>query len=67
MVEAQTVHNVDCKEEGHGQHLCFLMYDGFHYSQPADYKAMVRDAEFRCQNCARTAHKAEHVCAPVPL
>ncbi len=43
------------------------MYDGFHYSHREEYKAMVRDAEFLCQNCGRTAKGANSLCEPLKL
>ncbi len=60
-------HNPSCKSEGHDKHLCSLMYDGFHYSHREEYKAMVRDAEFLCQNCGRTAKGANSLCEPLKL
>jgi hypothetical protein len=67
MAEPKAEHNTECDSPEHGQHLCYLMYDGFHYSHPAEYKAMVKDAEFRCQNCPRTAKHAENLCVPIKL
>ena len=67
MSETQLEHNAKCDDPNHSKHLCFLMYDGFHYSHRAEYKEMVKDAAFRCQNCGRTAKLAEHLCAPVDL
>jgi hypothetical protein len=43
------------------------MYDGFHFTHPAEYKAMVQDAQYRCQNCGRTAHQRDQLCNPAPL
>jgi len=67
MAEQTLPHNEACQHPGHTKHLCFLMHDGFHYSQKEQYKAMVQNARFRCQNCARTAANAENLCAPVEL
>ena len=67
MAEKQMKHNADCTSQGHPDHLCHLMYEGFHFSNPHEYKAMVQDAQFRCQNCGRTAKKGEHLCVPVAL
>lgn len=67
MVEKQMEHNVDCTSEGHGTHLCHLMCEGFHLSHPQDYKEIVQDASFRCQNCGRTAGKSDNLCEPIAL
>lgn len=67
MAEKQIEQNVECQSEGHDKHLCHLMCDGFHFSHPQEYKEMVQDAQFRCQNCGRTANKSEHLCEPIEL
>jgi hypothetical protein len=43
------------------------MYEGFHYSRKDEYRALVQDAHFRCENCGRTARSADNLCAPVEL
>lgn len=67
MAEKQIEQNVACQSEGHDEHLCHLMYDGFHFKHPEEYKEMVQDAQFRCQNCGRTANRPEHLCEPIEL
>lgn len=56
-----------CDGTKHKGHLCFLMYEGFHFKQKDEYRRMVQDAHYRCQNCGRTAKEAENLCAPVDL
>ena len=67
MAEEKASHNTTCGVEGHKEHLCFLMYEGFHYSRKDEYRALVQDAHFRCENCGRTARSADNLCAPVEL
>jgi hypothetical protein len=67
MTEQKMEHNVECKSPAHEKHLCHLMYEGFHYSHPQEYKEKVQNAQFRCQNCSRTANQEEDLCAPVAL
>ena len=67
MAEKQMEHNAECASQGHNTHLCFLMYEGYHFDHPGEYKQIVQDAQFRCQNCGRTAHQSNQVCNPVPL
>ena len=67
MSEQKMSHNADCPDESHNKHLCHLMYEGFHFDHPQEYKQMVQNAQFRCQNCGRTANKSENLCAPIAL
>jgi hypothetical protein len=67
MSEAKMEHNESCTKDMHKEHLCFLMYEGFHFKNKEEYKTLVQDAQFRCQNCGRTAKSAENLCEPVDL
>ena len=67
MAEKQMEHNTECTSQGHNKHLCFLMYEGYHFDHPSEYKEMVQDARFRCQNCGRTAHRSDQLCMPIAL
>ena len=67
MSENQIEQNAGCKSEGHNKHLCHLMYEGFHFKHPEEYKEIVQDAQFRCQNCGRTAKCDENLCEPIAL
>lgn len=63
-----TSHNETCPSDRHKEeHLCFLMYGGFHLAHPDKYRDMVQDARFRCEHCSRTAAKAESLCKPVAI
>ncbi|MBN1807359.1 MAG: hypothetical protein JW837_19085 [Sedimentisphaerales bacterium] len=52
---------------GHSGHLCYLNNIGMHYSSPADYKALVKDAKYLCKVCGRVAAKKNNLCKPVQL
>jgi len=67
MTEKKLEHNADCASQAHDKHLCFLMYEGYHFDHPGEYKEIVQDAQFRCQNCGRTAHRSDQVCKPIAL
>jgi hypothetical protein len=56
-----------CPEFEHEQHLCHLLYAGFHKSNKEEFKKMVQDARFRCDFCGRTAKNANNLCKPVEL
>ena len=68
MAEGKEVaNNESCPSDVHNGHLCFLMSEGFHYNSKDAYKEMVQDAQYRCQNCGRTAKSEKNLCDPVPL
>ena len=52
---------------GHDEHLCFLQNLGFALQDPEEYKTLVRNAKFMCQQCGRAAAKKENLCKPVKL
>jgi len=52
---------------GHGKHLCYLHNLGFHLSEPEEYRALVKNSKYVCNNCGRAAAKAENLCKPVKL
>ena len=67
MAEEMKVQNENCVSNGHDEHLCFLRYEGFHYKNKEAYKEIVQDAQYRCQNCGRTARSDTNLCEPVNL
>ena len=67
MAEEQMEHNESCSNDAHNKHLCFLMCEGFHYNDKDAYKEMVQDAQYRCQNCGRTAKSEINLCEPIAL
>lgn len=56
-----------CQSATHDEHLCSLQYAGWHYGHKAEYKALVQDAAFLCENCGRTAKSAGNLCKPLEL
>ena len=67
MAEQKILDNENCTNNLHNEHLCFLMCEGFHYKNKEVYKQMVQDANYRCQNCGRTAKSENNVCEPIAL
>ncbi len=58
----------DCaKPDAHKKHLCFQMYEGIHLKDPDTYRAIVQNAQYRCEMCSRTACEAQHLCHPVKI
>ena len=56
MTDKQIKDDTDIALQRPAKHLCSLMHEGFHYSPPDEYKQMVQNACFRCENCGRTSH-----------
>jgi len=50
---------------GHEKHLCKLVVGD--QVGVEELKPLVRDPNFICSVCGRTANKAENLCAPEPL
>ena len=67
MAEQKVEHNEHCTSGAHDEHLCFLMCEGFHYKNKDAYREMVQDAQYRCQNCGRTAKSEKNLCEPIAL
>jgi hypothetical protein len=67
MAEEKCSDNKSCGSDSHNEHLCFLMYEGFHFKDKEGYKEMVQNAQYRCQNCGRTAKSEQNLCDPIPL
>ena len=58
---------VDMPHTGHEKHLCFLHNIGFVQSNLEEYKKLVKEAQYVCQNCGRTAASADNLCKPEKL
>lgn len=67
MAEEKMTHNTECKSELHHQHLCYMVSQGFHISDAAEYNALVEDPKFRCKHCGRAAKSADSLCEPTEL
>lgn len=52
---------------GHEKHLCLLQNTGYIKENLADYKNLVRNPQFVCKNCGRTAANDANLCAPEAL
>jgi len=52
---------------GHEKHLCYLNNLGFQQSDPEQYRAIIRNPKFFCENCGRSAANEKNLCRPVKL
>jgi len=64
---AEEQHNLDCKSESHTEHLCYMVSQGFHMSDADQYNELVKEPEFKCQRCGRSAKSANNLCVAVKL
>ncbi len=67
MAEETVKHNLECKNESHSRHLCYIISQGFHLSDEEEYKALLEDPKFKCQHCGRVANSKKNLCKPVKL
>lgn len=56
-----------CKDEAHSQHLCNLADQYFHINCAEQFRTLVKDAEFKCKFCGRTAKEGRSLCYPDEL
>ena len=60
-------HNTECCSENHDRHLCYLTSQGFHLSEPQEFKALTDDPKFQCKHCGRKAKSNQNLCVPDEL
>ena len=59
--------NAPCSRAGHSKHICTLADRYFHINCADEYRAMVKEPEFKCQFCGRTARSDKNLCYPTDL
>ena len=52
---------------GHDKHLCYLNNLRYQESNTEEYKNLIKNAEFFCQNCGRAAAGSKNLCKPVKI
>ena len=52
---------------GHDEHLCYLQNIGFLSKNLNDYKKLVKNAQYVCKACGRTAARDVNLCVPEKL
>ena len=57
----------DCCTGNHSDHLCYLISQGFNLSDEQEFRALIEDAEYRCDHCGHHAKNDANLCVPVPL
>lgn len=67
MADEYTQHNAECKSEHHDEHLCYIISQGFHLSDPQEFNELVNEPRFKCQHCGRVAKSDKNLCKPTEL
>ena len=57
----------ECCTGNHDQHLCYLISQGFHLTDEQEFRALIEDAEYRCDHCGRHAKSDANLCVPMHL
>lgn len=50
-----------------GEHLCYIVSQGFNLGDEQEYADLTDNALFRCDHCGLHANRNENLCVPVPL
>ncbi|MFC1794274.1 hypothetical protein ACFL3Q_11875 [Planctomycetota bacterium] len=50
-----------------GEHLCYIMSQGFHLTDEQSYMKLITDPKFCCGHCSRQAASDRNLCVPMEL
>ena len=67
MTEKSVSQNSACESPSHSRHLCYIVSQGFHLSDPEEYQALVKQPDFKCEHCGRVAKSENSLCRPARL
>ena len=59
--------NANLPHPGHDKHLCYLNNLRLQDTHPEQYKELIKDPKFFCQNCGRAAADSKNLCKPQKL
>lgn len=57
----------DCNKKEHKMHMCELTGTGFDKKDPAKFREITENPEFKCGNCGAKANKRKNLCNPKKL
>jgi hypothetical protein len=49
------------------ERLCYIVSQGFHLTNAEEYNALIKNPEFKCRRCRRSARRANNLCEPEKL
>lgn len=67
MAEVLLQHTTERRTGNDSEHLCYLISQGFHLSDEQEFKALIEDAQYRCDHCGRHAKSDANLCVPMHL
>jgi hypothetical protein len=67
MKRQNVLQKIECHSDAHTKHLCYIVSQGFHLSDEAEYKMMVKEPQFKCKQCGRVAKSDNNLCKPINL
>ena len=67
MEEQNRGHNPNCQSDSFMEHLCYIISQGFHLSEPQEYETLVKEPHFKCKHCKRVANSDKNLCEPFSL
>ena len=67
MTKGTFKNNLECESSSHTRHLCYIISQGFHLTDDAEYQALIKDPHFKCQKCGRLAANEINLCKPARI
>lgn len=67
MAEELVQQNTECCTGTHGEHLCYMISQGFHLTDEQEFRILIEDAKYRCDHCGRHAKSDANLCVPARL
>ena len=67
MSKQELQHNLECRDESHSEHLCYLVSQGFHISDEREFRILTENPRFQCHRCNRIAKSDKNLCVPFDL
>jgi hypothetical protein len=67
MMTLKTKDEMECRDESHSEHLCYLVSQGFNLSDEQEFRALTENPRFTCHRCSRVANSDKNLCVPYDL
>jgi hypothetical protein len=67
MMKLKAQNNLECGSKSHGEHLCYLISQGFHLSNEQEFRALTENPRFACHRCYKIAKSEKNLCVPFDL
>lgn len=67
MTEEKRQHNSNCNSDSFTEHLCYIVSQNLHISEPKKFENIVINPKFKCQICGRVANGESNLCEPVKI